>query len=65
MIVIGYGAQGSAAMQSFIHAKNLEKYRSLLATTVDGREREVLLKLLAEEEAKEPPPKPRDTRPDF
>ena len=48
-------------MQDFIHRKNLEKYRSLLAGEPDAAEREQLLKLLAEEEAKEPPPlKARD-----
>ncbi|MDP2374344.1 hypothetical protein [Reyranella sp.] len=50
-------------MQSFIHRKNLEHFRSLLAETLNKTERERLLKLLAEEVAKEPPPKPRDDRP--
>ena len=43
-------------MQNFIHRKNLEHYRKLLAETSDEADREQLLKLLAEEEAKEPPP---------
>ncbi len=47
-------------MQNFIHQKNLEKYRSLLAGTLDKAERGVLLNLLAEGVAKEPPPKPRE-----
>ena len=48
-------------MQSFIHRKNLENYRKLLAETSDAAERQQLLKLLAEEEAKDPPPlKARD-----
>ena len=45
-------------MQSFIHRKNLEHYRKLLAGSPDEAEREQLVKLLAEEEAKEPPPAP-------
>ena len=44
-----------AAMQSFIRRKNLENYRKLLAETSDVAERQQLLKLLAEEEAKDPP----------
>lgn len=47
-------------MQNFIHRKNLENYRKLLTETRDESERERLLKLLAEEKAKDPPPKPRD-----
>ena len=43
-------------MQSFIHRKNLEHYRKLLAKTPDGAEQQQLLKLLAEEEAKDQPP---------
>ncbi|MDP1961996.1 MAG: hypothetical protein Q8K93_07330 [Reyranella sp.] len=50
-------------MQSFIHRKNLENYRSLLAKTLDEAERKQLLKLLAEEEAKEPRPKPKNDPP--
>jgi hypothetical protein len=42
-------------MQSFIRRKNLENYRKLLAETSDVAERQKLLKLLAEEEAKDPP----------
>jgi hypothetical protein len=43
-------------MQDFIHRKNLEHYRKLLAEAPDGAEQQQLLKLLAEEEAKDPPP---------
>ena len=45
-------------MQSFIRRRNLKHYRNLLAGTPDAGKREQLLKLLAEEEAKEPPPLP-------
>jgi|EndMetStandDraft_5_1072996.scaffolds.fasta_scaffold69820_2 hypothetical protein len=43
------------AMQSFIHRKNLENYRKQLAETKDAAELSLLRRLLAEEEAKEPP----------
>ena len=43
-------------MQEFVHRKNLENYRVLLAGKLDETQREVLLRLLAEEEAKELPP---------
>jgi hypothetical protein len=50
-------------MQGFIHRKNLENYRQLLAETKDEAQRRQLEKLLAEEVAKEPPvPKPQDDR---
>jgi rubrerythrin len=40
-------------MQRFIHRENIKHYRSLLETTTDENERRTILKLLAEEEAKE------------
>ena len=46
-------------MRGFIRRKNIENYRKLLAATTNDAERKVLLKLLAEEEAKEPSPKLR------
>jgi len=49
-------------MQDFIHRKNIEHYRRLLAgrTLDDGMHRHVL-KLLSDEEAKDvPPPRARD-----
>ena len=46
--------QQEGRMDRFIHRKNLEHYRTLLATTTDEAQRQMLLKLLAEEEAKEP-----------
>jgi hypothetical protein len=42
-------------MQGFIHRKNLENYRQLLAETKDDAQRCQVEKLLAEEMAKEPP----------
>ena len=42
-------------MQEFIHEKNLENYRRLLAGKLGDAERVLVLKLLAEEKAKDPP----------
>lgn len=44
-------------MEKFVHRKNLALIRKRLAETKDDAERQVLLKLLAEEETKDPPPK--------
>jgi hypothetical protein len=46
-------------MERFIHRENLALYRKRLAEPRTDAERGVLLKLLAEEEAKETPPKKR------
>jgi hypothetical protein len=43
-------------MQSFIHRKNLEHFRKLLAETTDEAERRTLLQLLTEEKAKDKAP---------
>jgi hypothetical protein len=43
-------------MDKFIRHLNIQYYQRQLAKTTDGEYRETLLKLLAEEEAKEPPP---------
>lgn len=40
-------------MQDFLHQKNLELYRKRLLETTDPAERDVLVKLLAEEESKD------------
>ena len=40
-------------MQDFIHQKNLELYRKRLLETTDPAERDVLVKLLAQEESKD------------
>ena len=47
-------------MQSFIHRKDLENYRRQLAETNDDAKRLRLEKLLAEEEANEPPANERE-----
>jgi hypothetical protein len=41
-------------MERFVHRQNIEHYRKLLAETTDEAQRRQLLKLLAEEEAKDP-----------
>jgi hypothetical protein len=43
-------------MDNFIHRQNLALFRKRLAESTDERTRQVLLKLLAEEEAKEEAP---------
>lgn len=43
-------------MERFIRRKNIEHYRKLLAETTDEAQRQQLLKLLAEEECREPRP---------
>jgi hypothetical protein len=40
-------------MEDFLHRENLKLYRKLLAETTDERKRQMLLKLLADEEAKD------------
>ena len=40
-------------MEKFVHNENLKLYRKLLAETTDAQKRQTLLKLLADEEAKE------------
>jgi hypothetical protein len=44
-------------VDQFIHRENLALFRRRLAETHDAAQRQLLLKLLAEEMAKEPPPK--------
>jgi hypothetical protein len=44
-------------MEKYIHRENLTLFKKRLAEAHTDAEREVLLKLLAEEAAKEPPPK--------
>jgi len=43
-------------MEEFIHAENLALFKRQLAVPCDDARRQLLLKLLAEEEAKETPP---------
>jgi polyhydroxyalkanoate synthesis regulator protein len=42
-------------MDKYIHRENLALFRKRLAEAPDDATRQVLLKLLAEEEAKDPP----------
>ena len=43
-------------MERFIHRQNLERYRELLTQVTNARQRQQILKLIAEEEAKDEPP---------
>jgi hypothetical protein len=50
-------------MKKFVHEQNLKHLRELLANVTDEEKRDQLKRLLAEEEAADPPPKiapPRD-----
>jgi hypothetical protein len=47
-------------MDKFIHRENLALFKKRLAESRDDAERKVLLKLLADEEAKDVPPKNRE-----
>ena len=49
--------QGGQSMENFIHQENLALFKKRLAEPHTDAEREVLLKLLADEKAKEPLPK--------
>jgi hypothetical protein len=44
-------------MEKYIHLQNLILFKKRLAEPHSEAERKVILKLLADEEAKEPPPK--------
>ena len=50
-------------MEKFVHQENLALLKKRLAEPHTDAEREVLLRLLAEEQAKEPPPKNGNLRP--
>ncbi len=50
-------------MDKFVHQENLTLLKKCLAEAHGNAEREVLLKLLAEEEAKEPPSKNGNLKP--
>ena len=43
-------------MEKFVHRENLKLYRKVLAETSDEQKRQTLLKLLSDEEAKDPQP---------
>jgi hypothetical protein len=44
-------------MENFVHRKNLERYRDLLSRVTDEERRRQIKSLMAEEEAKDSPPK--------
>jgi hypothetical protein len=46
------------AMERFIRNENIRRYRKLLEEETDEEKRNIIRKLLAEEEAREIPPKP-------
>jgi hypothetical protein len=43
-------------MDEFVHKENLRLYRKLLAETTDAQKRQMLLKLLADEETRDERP---------
>jgi hypothetical protein len=45
-----------AGMERFVHRQNLDNFRKQLAYTTDESQRQQILKLLAEEEEKDPTP---------
>ena len=45
-------------MERFIHNENIRRYRKLLEEETDEEKRNIIRKLLAEEEAREIPPNP-------
>ena len=52
-----------SAMEKYIHRENLALFKKRLAVSHNDAEREVILKLLADEEAKEPLPKLGNLKP--
>lgn len=44
-------------MEEFVHGENLKLYRKLLDETTDAEKRQILLRLLADEEAKDAQPR--------
>lgn len=46
-------------MERYIHNENIRRYRKLLEDETDGHKREVIRQLLAEEEARQIPAKPK------
>lgn len=44
-------------MEEFVHGENLKLYRKLLDETTDAEKRQILLRLLADEEAKDTQPR--------
>jgi hypothetical protein len=56
--VLPLPSEGDFSMQRYVHEENILLYRKLLAETTDEEKREIILKMLAEEEAKELPTSP-------
>lgn len=54
--------QGGQSMEKFIHKENLVLFKKRLAEPHTDAEREVLLKLLADEKAKEPLPEKKHSQ---
>jgi hypothetical protein len=54
--VCGGCLTGEAEMEKFVHRENIKLYRKLLAETTDAQKRQMILKLLADEEAKDERP---------
>ena len=50
---------GTYTVERFIHNQNIRHYRKLLEEEYDEERRKIIRKLLAEEEAREIPPKPQ------
>jgi hypothetical protein len=50
-------------MEKYIHRENLALFKKRLAESHSDAERQMLLKLLADEKAKEPPPKMGNLKP--
>jgi hypothetical protein len=48
-------------MEKFIRDQNLSRFRELLLSVTDEGQRKQILRLIAEEEAKCPPPRPERT----
>jgi hypothetical protein len=53
--VLPLPSEGDFSMQRYVHEENILLYRKLLADTLDEEKRKIILRLLAEEEAKELP----------
>jgi hypothetical protein len=47
--------EGATIMEKFIHDENLKLFRNRLAETTDEAQRDLILALIKEEEAKAPP----------
>lgn len=45
-------------MENYVHRRNLERFRDLLRRSTDEEQRNQIKRPIAEEEAKDSPPKP-------